>query len=154
MCSHDQSQKLIHVSGVHCHMCVSSTSGCSFVYLTIQYSIEYGSTVSLLQAQDVQKLSVKSRGNVPGTARKCLVITTETKMKIIERVEHGEKMVDTACSYNMNCSTIGIILKNKEHVKSDAPNMSTIISKKHGKVMEEMEKFVSVCVCGISIKSH
>ena len=57
-------------------------------------------------------------------------------------------MVDAASSYNMNCSTIGTILKNKdkimEHVKSAVPMMSTIISKKHGKVMEEMEKLLSV----------
>ena len=57
-------------------------------------------------------------------------------------------MVDIACSYNMNCSTIGTILKNKdkimEHVKSAVWMMSTIISKKRGKVMEEMEKLLSV----------
>ena len=49
-------------------------------------------------------------------------------------------------SYNMNRSTIGKILKNKimEHVKSAVPTMSTIISKKCGKVMEEMEKLLSV----------
>ena len=56
-------------------------------------------------------------------------------------------MVDVACSYNMNSSTIGTILKNKdkimEHVKSAVPVMSTIISK-CGKVMEEMEKLLSV----------
>ncbi|XP_069397046.1 tigger transposable element-derived protein 1-like [Delphinus delphis] len=57
-------------------------------------------------------------------------------------------MVDVACSYNMNCSTIGTTLKNKdkimEHVKSGVPTMSTIISEKCGKVMEEMEKLLSV----------
>ncbi|XP_069396460.1 tigger transposable element-derived protein 1-like [Delphinus delphis] len=72
----------------------------------------------------------------------------ETKVKIIERVERGEKVVDIACSYNMNCSTIGTILKNTdkimEHVKSAVSMMSTIISKKHGKEMEEMEKLLSV----------
>ena len=48
----------------------------------------------------------------------------------------------------MNHSTIGRILKNKdkimEHVKSAVPRMSAILSKKHGKVMEEMEKLLSV----------
>ena len=57
-------------------------------------------------------------------------------------------MVDVAHSYNMNRSTIGTILKNKnkvmEHVKSAVPMMSTVISKKCGKVMEEMEKLISV----------
>ncbi|TKC46366.1 hypothetical protein EI555_009232 [Monodon monoceros] len=67
----------------------------------------------------------------------------ETKVKVIERMEQGEKMVDVAHSYNMNRSTIGTILKNKdklmEHVNSAVPMMLTIISKKCGKVMEEME---------------
>ena len=56
-------------------------------------------------------------------------------------------MVVVACSYNMNHSAAGKILKNKdtimEHVKSAVPMMSTIILKKHG-VMEEMEKIISV----------
>ena len=53
--SHVQSRKLIHVSGVHCPVRASSTSGCAFVYFLVQYCIEYSSTVSLFQAQDVQK---------------------------------------------------------------------------------------------------
>ena len=59
----------------------------------------------------------------------------ETKVKIIERVEQGKNMVEVAHSYNMNRSTISMILKNKdkimEHVKSAVPTMLTIISKKH-----------------------
>ena len=85
----------------------------------------------------------KSSGDVADTAQKYQVITRETKMKIIERMEHAEKIVDTAGSYDMNCSTIGMILKNKEHVKSAAPKMSTVTSKKRAKV-EKMEEFVSV----------
>ena len=50
-------------------------------------------------------------------------------------------MVDVVHSYNMNRSTTGTILKNKnkimECVKSAMPMMSTIIQKKRGKVMEE-----------------
>ena len=57
-------------------------------------------------------------------------------------------MVAITHSYNMNHSAISMILKNKdkimEHVKSTVPRMSTILSKKHGKVMEEMEKLLSV----------
>ena len=63
-------------------------------------------------------------------------------------MEKGEKTVDTAQSYNMNHSTTGIILKNKEkimeHVISSVLITSLIISKKYGKVMEEMEKLLSV----------
>ena len=47
--------KLFHVSGVRCHVHVCATSGCASVYFTVQYSIEYSSTVSLFQAQDVRK---------------------------------------------------------------------------------------------------
>ena len=36
-------------------MQASSTSGRAFVYFTVQYGAEYDSTVSLFQAQDVQK---------------------------------------------------------------------------------------------------
>ena len=72
----------------------------------------------------------------------------ETKVKIIERVERGKKMVDIALPCNRNRATIGTILKNKdkimEHVKPAMPMMLTITSKKHGKVMEEMEKLLSV----------
>ncbi|XP_019789663.1 putative CENPB DNA-binding domain-containing protein 1 [Tursiops truncatus] len=68
----------------------------------------------------------------------------ETKVKIIERVEHGEKMVGVTSSYNMNCSTNDMILKNKDKIMEHVPMMSTILSKKCGKVMEEMEKLLSV----------
>ena len=85
----------------------------------------------------------KSSGDVAGTTKKHQAIPMEIKVKIIERVEQSEKMVDFGHSYNMNRSTTGTILKNKdkimEHVKSAVPMMSTIISKKCGKVMEEME---------------
>ena len=37
MCSHVQSRKLAHVSAVHCHMRVSLTSGCAFVYFAVQW---------------------------------------------------------------------------------------------------------------------
>ena len=57
-------------------------------------------------------------------------------------------MADITRSYNMNHSTTGTILKNKdkimEHVKAAVMMMSTMISKKRGKVMEEMEKLLSV----------
>ena len=44
----------------------------------------------------------KSGGDVAGTAKNCQVITMETKVKVIERVERGKKMLDIAHSYNMN----------------------------------------------------
>ena len=48
----------------------------------------------------------------------------------------------------INCSTMNKILKSKDKVtdlvKSDLPMMCTIMSKKHGEVMEEMEKHCTV----------
>lgn len=38
----------------------------------------------------------------------------ETKMKIIEITEQVKKMVGIGHSYNMNCLTISMILKNKD----------------------------------------
>ena len=52
---HVQSCKLVHVSGEHCYVHASSTSVCAFVYFIVQYCIEYSGTISLFQAQDVQK---------------------------------------------------------------------------------------------------
>ena len=46
-------------------MCATLTSGCAFVYFTVQYCREYSSTVSLFQAQDVWKR--KSSSDVTGT---------------------------------------------------------------------------------------
>ena len=58
------------------------------------------------------KKSISSGGDTVGTAKKCQEIPMETKVKIIERVERGEKMTNISCSYNMNCS--GMILKKKD----------------------------------------
>ncbi|TEA42467.1 hypothetical protein DBR06_SOUSAS1810283, partial [Sousa chinensis] len=58
----------------------------------------------------------KSSSDVARTAKKCQAIMMETKVKIIERVEQGEKMVDVAHSYNMNRSTISTTLKNKDKI--------------------------------------
>ena len=75
-------------------------------------------------------------------------------MEIIERVERGEKVVDVAHSYDMNCSTVGTGLKKKDkimgHVKPAVPKMSKTMLKKCGKLMEEMENF-SMCGCRINI---
>ena len=70
-------------------------------------------------------------------------------MKIIERVEQGEKMADIAHSYNMNYLTRHDSKKQKQdHGTCEVccVMMSTIISKKHARVMEEMENFLSVCM--------
>ena len=70
----------------------------------------------------------ESCGNAVGTAKKHQATTMETR---------GE---------NINHSTTGTILKNKdkitEQVKSAVSKTLKIISKRHGKIMEEMEKLL------------
>ena len=66
MRSHVQSCKLVHMSGVLCHVCASSTGGCAFVYFTVQYCVEHRSTVSLFQTQDSGS-KCKTSGDVAGT---------------------------------------------------------------------------------------
>ena len=83
---HVQSCKLVHVCGITCHVCISSKSSYTFLYFTVQYYLEYSSTVALFQAQDVQKKH-KSSGDAAGTAKKLQAITVKTKVKIIEGVE-------------------------------------------------------------------
>ena len=50
---------LVHVSCVHHHVHVSSTSGCAFVYFIVRYYAKNSGAVSLFQAQDVWKQSIK-----------------------------------------------------------------------------------------------
>ena len=57
-----------------------------------------------------------------GSAKKRQAISMETKVAIIKKLDNGEKMVNVARTFNMNCSTVGTIYKSKdsimEHVKS------------------------------------
>ena len=71
------------MSGVHCHVRASSTSGCAFVYFTVQYCTEYSSTVFYFKPR-MPGSKHKSSGDIAGTAKKCQAITIETKVKIIE----------------------------------------------------------------------
>ena len=48
-----QSRKLARVSGVHCRVRASSTSGCASVHFTVHYWIECSDSVSSFQAQNL-----------------------------------------------------------------------------------------------------
>ena len=62
-----QSCKLVHVSGVHCHVCESSTGGCAFVY-TLLYSTVYSTVVQYLYFKPRMSGSKrKSNSDVAGT---------------------------------------------------------------------------------------
>ena len=116
------------------HLNTFSISGCAFVYFTVQYCIEYSSSVSLFHPR-LSGSKHKSSDDLAGTVKKCQVITIETKVKKKKlRVERRKKIVDVAQSYNINRSSIGMILVNKdkfmEHVNSSVPMMLTLILKK------------------------
>ena len=73
--------------------------------------------------------------------------TIETKMEIIRRSESGESFASIGRSYDINRSTICSILKNKIKIKEYVQNCgnisSKIVSKRHGIVMDEMERSLS-----------
>ena len=69
------------MSGTHCHMHASSTSGgvsvyCIVLYRAQQYRIYFKHRIS--------RSKCKSSSDIAGTAKKHQTITMETKVKIIE----------------------------------------------------------------------
>ncbi|CAK9821640.1 Tigger transposable element-derived protein 1, partial [Anthophora retusa] len=73
--------------------------------------------------------------------------TIETKMETIKRSENGESFASIGRLYGVNRSTICSILKNKSKIKEYVQNCgnisSKIVSKRHGIVMDEMERSLS-----------
>lgn len=57
----------------------------------------------------------KSSGDAQETAEKHKAIIMET-IKIIERLDQGKEMVHISYSYNMNHSSIGGFLENKDKI--------------------------------------
>ena len=83
-----------------------------------------------------------------GNVKKRQAISFERNVTILKKLDAGEKMVNVAQTYNMNRSTIGTIYKQKDsimyRVKSIVGMQFTIISKKRGNLIEEMEKRLSI----------
>ena len=75
------------MSGIHCHVCPSSTSGCAFVYFTVQSTVVQG----LYFRPRMSGKKPKSSSDVAGTAKKCQVTMMETKVNIIERVLRAKR---------------------------------------------------------------
>lgn len=69
MHSHIQATQLVHMSGLHCHRCESSTSGCTFLYWTELYRIQKNSIRS----------KPKSSADVADTATLCKVLYWKIK---------------------------------------------------------------------------
>ncbi|XP_068226552.1 tigger transposable element-derived protein 1-like [Palaemon carinicauda] len=85
-----------------------------------------------------------------GSVKKRQAISMEIKVAIMKKLDRGEKMANVAGAYKLNRSTVGTIYKSKdrimEHVKRAVPMASTIISKKRGKCMDEMEKLLTMWI--------
>ncbi|CAK9833141.1 Tigger transposable element-derived protein 1 [Anthophora retusa] len=68
-------------------------------------------------------------------------------MEIIKRSENGESFTSIGRLYGVNRSMICSILKNKSKIKEYVQNCgnisSKIVSKRHGIVMDEMERSLS-----------
>ena len=79
---------------LYCHLNTFSISGCAFVYFTVQYSIEYSSSVSLFYPK-LSGSKHKISDDLVGTVKKCQVITIETKVK--KKIESGERQKDCRC---------------------------------------------------------
>ena len=68
-------------SGVHCHVCASSMSGCAFMYFTVQSTAVQG----LYFKPRMSGSKPKSSSDVAGTAKKCQAIMMEAQRKDKER---------------------------------------------------------------------
>ena len=66
-------------------------------------SIGYSSTAPLIQA-------LHKSSDVARTAKRCQVVMMETKVKMIKRVEQGDKIVDISYFYNKEL-TNGALMK-------------------------------------------
>ena len=60
---------------------------------TLQYCIEYSSTISLFKPR-VSGSKRKSSSDVAGTAKELQVMKMETKVNIIKREKWGKKIID------------------------------------------------------------
>lgn len=71
------------------------------------------------------------------------------KEEVVKKIKR-EEVSNSACSYGMIHFTIGTITKTKdkimEHVKSSVSMQFMIMSKKRGKVMENMEIMLSIWI--------
>ena len=60
MCMHIESCKLVHVSGVHCHMHAFSGRSCAFVYLTLQHCIECSCSIFIDRIESSKEMEPRA----------------------------------------------------------------------------------------------
>ncbi|XP_066108907.1 tigger transposable element-derived protein 1-like [Saccopteryx bilineata] len=86
-----------------------------------------------------KKVSVKDDGE-----KKKRMMLVEVKQEIIEKHKHGIRVIELARLYDHNTSTICIILKQKDAIKS--AKVTIILSQLRTNIREEMEKLLLVWV--------
>ncbi|XP_045126278.1 CENPB DNA-binding domain-containing protein 1-like [Portunus trituberculatus] len=81
-----------------------------------------------------------------GSASKRKAITMEVKVDIIKRSQKGETPTNIGWSLGLSCSTVVIIIKDKErimeHVKGSAPMKATVITKQSNGLIIEIERLL------------
>ena len=69
MHSHVQSHKLVHVSGVHCHLHTTSTKGCALVHFTVTHCISGFPGGSVVKNLPASAGAARHAGLIPGLPR-------------------------------------------------------------------------------------
>ena len=64
--------------------------------------------------------------------RRCVVLTLENKLAIIDRLKKVAMQEKLASEYGVGCSTIGDINKSKEKLKSFASTMESLAMNSKG----------------------
>ncbi|XP_064100736.1 tigger transposable element-derived protein 1-like [Macrobrachium nipponense] len=89
-----------------------------------------------------KKVSAKDNGD-----RKKRMMSIELKQEIIEKHEHGVRVIELAKIYDRSTLTICMLLKQKDAIKSATPAKgTTILSQLRTNIFEEMVKLLLVWV--------
>lgn len=104
-----------------------------------------------MNMSEKRKKGCNETGSASIKCRTHRVNSFERKMDIIRRSENGESQASIGRFYDLSRSTVSSILKEKEKIKQyvrSAGNVcsGTIISKRRGAVVEEMEKSLTVWI--------
>ncbi|XP_057694746.1 tigger transposable element-derived protein 1-like [Corythoichthys intestinalis] len=79
--------------------------------------------------------------------RKKEMLTIEIKKEMIEKYEQGARVSELARQYGRNMSTISTVIKQAEAIKKvNASKGTTILSKRRGVILEEMERLLLIWI--------
>lgn len=76
--------------------------------------------------------------------------TLDFKLKLLKRIDSGERQVDVANALGITGSTVRTVIKNRDSIleagKSSVPTQATQLTKARPPIMVEMEKLLSIFV--------